>query len=149
MIEFSGSYEASVDDKGRIVLPAHLKKEMGELALSPMIIEKNLFKECLDIYPEMFWANRVEAFKSSLDQFDEEDDDFLQFFYENFVKVSMAKNGRINFPDAYLKYADVTKNVKIIGMGKSIRIWDLESYEKQKMERSTFLKKFKEKRNKE
>ena len=55
MIEFAGTYSATLDDKGRIVLPATFKKELGELADEALIIEKNLHKECLDIHPEKFW----------------------------------------------------------------------------------------------
>lgn len=146
MTEFTGTYNATIDDKGRIVLPAALKKEMGELALEPLVMERNLFKNCLDIYPERFWKDRVEAFKSTLDPFDEEDDGFLQFFYENFIKVGMAVNGRINIPADYLAYGKLKKNVRVIGMGLSIRIWDLEVYEAQRMDKSTFARRFKEKK---
>ena len=58
MIEFTGTYNATIDDKGRVVLPASFKKEMGELAGEPLIIERNLFKDCLDIYPEKFWQRQ-------------------------------------------------------------------------------------------
>ncbi len=146
MAEFTGTYNATIDDKGRIVLPAPFKKEMGDLASEPLVIERNLFKDCLDVYPEKFWNDRVEAFKSTLDPFDEEDDGFLQFFYENFKKVEMAANGRINIPSESLGYGKLKKNVRLIGMGKSIRIWDIEVYENQQMDKTTFLKRFKEKR---
>ncbi|MDD2381217.1 MAG: hypothetical protein WCY58_04355 [Mariniphaga sp.] len=146
MTEFTGTYSATIDDKGRIVLPSAFKKEMGEMANEPIVIERNLFKNCLDIYPERFWKDRVEAFKSTLDPFDEEDDEFLQFFYENFIKVGMAPNGRIHFPSEYLDYSSLKKNARIIGMGRSIRIWDLEVYESQRMDKSTFAQRFKEKR---
>jgi MraZ protein len=149
MAEFTGTYYATIDDKGRIVLPSALKKEMGELAVEPLIIERNLFKECLDIYPERFWKDRVSAFKSTLDPFDEEDDAFLQFFYENFMKLSMAANGRINLPADYLSYGKLKKNVLLIGMGLSIRIWDTEEYENTRMHKSTFAQRFKEKRRKQ
>ena len=146
MIEFTGTYNATIDDKGRVVLPASFKKEMGELALEPLIIERNLFKNCLDIYPEKFWKDRVAAFKSTLDPFDEEDDAFLQFFYENFIKVGMAANGRINIQKDYLDYGGLKKNVLMIGMGLSIRVWDIDEYNQGKMDKSTFARKFKEKR---
>lgn len=146
MIEFTGTYNATIDDKGRVVLPAAFKREMGELALEPLIIERNLFKDCLDIYPEKFWKDRVEAFKSTLDPFDEEDDEFLQFFYENFKKAAMAANGRINVPADYLGYGSLKKNVLLIGMGRSIRIWDVDQYNKSKMDKATFAQRFKEKR---
>ncbi len=146
MIEFAGTYNATIDDKGRVVLPATFKKEMGEHALEPLIVERNLFKGCLDIYPERFWKERVVAFKSTLDPFDEEDDAFLQFFYENFKKVVMAPNGRINIPAEYLEYGSLKKNVLMIGMGFSIRVWDVDEYDKVKMDKTTFAQKFKEKR---
>jgi len=149
MAEFTGTYNATIDDKGRIVLPSLLKKEMGGLASEPLIIERNLFRECLDIYPERFWKDRVSAFKSTLDPFDEEDDAFLQFFYENFTKVSMAANGRINIPADYQAYGKLKKHVRLIGMGLSIRIWDTEEYENKRMHKSTFAKRFKEKRRKQ
>jgi MraZ protein len=146
MAEFTGTYNATIDDKGRIVLPSAFKREMGDLASKPLVIERNMFKECLDIYPEEFWNDRVKAFKNTLDPFDEEDDEFLQFFYENFKKVEMAANGRINIPSDSLDYGKLKKNVRLIGMGKSIRIWDIGIYESQRMDKSTFAKRFKEKR---
>jgi MraZ protein len=146
MTEFTGTYNATIDEKGRIVLPSAYKKEMGDMATEPLVIERNLFKECLDIYPEKFWNARVEAFKSTLDPFDEEDDAFLQFFYENFKKVEMAANGRINIPTESLEYGKLEKNARLIGMGKSIRIWDMKVYESQRMDKSTFARRFAEKR---
>lgn len=149
MIEFTGTYNATIDDKGRVVLPAAFKKEMGEMAGEPLVIERNLFKHCLDIYPEQFWKDRVEAFKSTLDPFDEEDDEFLQFFYENFIKVGMAANGRLNIPADYLKYGSLAKSVRLIGMGRSIRIWDIGVYEESRMDKATFARRFKEKRKRQ
>jgi len=148
MIEFAGTYNATIDDKGRIVLPSSFKKELGDLANESLVIEKSLHKECLDIHPEKFWRKRVEDFKSTLDLFDEDDDALLQFFYQNFVKVTMAPNGRINIPDAYLKYANLEKGVEFIGMGESIRLLSVSKLGKPEMTKEEFLRKLKEKRQK-
>ena len=148
MIEFAGPYFATIDDKGRIVLPSTLKKEMGEFALQPLVIEKNLHNECLDIYPNKFWQERVAEFKDGLDPFDENDDAMLQYFYENFVKVTMAANGRINIPAGYLQYAHLEKDVKFIGMGKSIRLLAVSETGKKEMTKAEFLQKLKERRRK-
>lgn len=148
MIEFTGTYNATIDDKGRVVLPAAFKKEMGDMAGEPIVVQRNLFKKCLDIFPERFWKDRVDAFKSTLDPFDEEDDEFLQFFYETFTKVGMANNGRLNLPAEYLAFGSLKKSVRLIGMGRSIRMWDVEAYEESKMDKGTFAKRFKEKRKK-
>lgn len=148
MIEFAGTYSATIDDKGRIVLPASFKKELGDLASESLIIEKNLHKECLDIHPEKYWRKRVEDFKSTLDPFNEEDDELLQFFYQNFVKVTMAPNGRVNIPDSYLKYANLEKGAEFIGMGESIRLLSVTKPGKPEMTKAEFLLKLKERRQK-
>jgi len=148
MIEFAGTYNATIDDKGRIVLPSTFKKEMGELALESLVIEKNLHKNCLDFHPEKFWKDRVADFKSMLDPFDEDDDALLQFFYQNFVKVTMASNGRINIPASYLKYANLEKGAEFIGMGESIRLLASGKINNSGMTKAEFLLKLKEKRQK-
>lgn len=148
MKEFTGTYNATIDDKGRIVLPSVFKKELGELALDALVIEKNLHKDCLDIRPEKFWKERVDDFKSTLDPFDEEDDALLEFFYQNFTKVNMAANGRLNIPTEYLEYANLEKSVKFIGMGESIRLMSVSELEKSKMSKADFLQKLKERRQK-
>ena len=147
MIEFNGTYSATLDDKGRVVLPATLKKEMGNLANERLIIQKNMYKACIDVFPERFWEDRVKAFKNTLDPFDEDDDAFLQIFYENFTKVEMAPNGRISIPSEFQDYTGIKKNIRIIGMGDLIRLWDFDEYQKSgSMDRKTFVEKFKEKR---
>lgn len=148
MIEFAGKYSATIDDKGRVVLPSTFKKEMGELALEPLAIEMNLHKDCLDIHPERFWKDRVADFKSSLDPFNEEDDEMLEYFYQNFMKVTMAANGRINIPAEYLKHANLEKGVEFIGMDKSIRLKAVSKDKSTGMSKEEFLKKLKEKRQK-
>ncbi len=148
MIEFAGTYSATLDDKGRIVLPAPFKKELGDLAAESLVIEKNLHRECLDIHPEKFWRKRVEDFKSTLDPFDEDDDALLQFFYQNFIKVTMAPNGRINIPDSYLQYAQLEKGAEFIGMGESIRLLSESKAAETIMNKADFLAKLKEKRQK-
>ena len=148
MTEFAGSHKATIDDKGRIVLPSPLKKELGEMALESLIIEKNIHRPCLDIHPEKFWKKRVDDFKSVLDPFDEDDDQLLQFFYQNFIKVSMASNGRINIPVSYLKHANLEKDVEFIGMGEAIRLLAASRPEGSEMTKAEFLEKLKEKRRK-
>ena len=148
MIEFAGTHNATIDDKGRIVLPSAFKKEMGELALEPLVLEKSLHKDCLDIHPNKNWQKRVAEFEETLDPFDEDDDALLQFFYQNFVKVTMAANGRINIPAGYLEYANLEKSVEFIGMGKSIRLLAARTSDKGEMSKAEFLQKLKEKRQK-
>jgi MraZ protein len=109
---------------------------MGELAGQPLIIERNLFKDCLDIYPEHSGRRGWQLLKVRWTRLMKKMMHFLQFFYENFSKVSMAPNGRINIPSDYMAYGKIKKNARMIGMGNSIRMWDADVYESQRMDKS-------------
>jgi MraZ protein len=145
MIRFSAKYSALIDDKGRVVLPSALKKMMGAQADNPIAIEMDIYSNCLNIYPENYWNEKLEEIESKLNAFDEGDIELLEQFYENFTTVKMAANGRLNIPISFMEHANVKKEVVMIGMGKMIRLWDAEGYEKRKGERRPLRNMIKEK----
>jgi len=145
MIRFSTKYKATIDDKGRIVLPSAFKKTMGGEALNPLAIEMDVFLNCLNIYPESQWNTKVEEIESKLNQFDEGDIELLEQFYENFTTVRMAENGRINILPDFLEHANLKKEVVLVGMGKLIRLWDAGEYEKRRQSRKPLRDMYKEK----
>lgn len=144
MIRFSARYNALIDDKGRVVLPASFKKAMGELADEPLVIEKDIFKACLNIFPEKYWNQRLESIERQLNQFDESDDDLLADLYENYTTLTMAPNGRINIPTDFLEYAGMSRDVVFVGEGKSIRMWDEKKYQESKEMRRPLRDMFRE-----
>jgi len=144
MIRFSARYNALIDDKGRVVLPAPFKKAMGELAEEPLVIEKDIYKECLNIFPERYWNQRIESIERQLNQFDEDDDDLLADLYENYTTVTMAPNGRINIPTDFMEYAGISREVVFVGKGKSIRMWDENKYRDSKENRRPLRDLFRE-----
>jgi MraZ protein len=132
MIRFSARYNALIDDKGRVVLPAPYKKAMGELAEEPLVIEKDIYKACLNIFPERYWNQRLESIERQLNPFDEDDDDLMADIYENYTTLVMAPNGRINIPSDFMEHAGIDREVVFIGKGKSIRMWDERKYQESK-----------------
>ena len=145
MIRFSTKYKATIDDKGRVVLPSAFKKKMGNEALKPLAIEMDIYSNCLNIYPESHWGKKVEEIESKLNQFDEGDIELLEQFYENFTTVRMADNGRINIPADFLEHASLKKEVVLVGMGKLIRLWDAGEYNNRKQSRKPLRDMYKEK----
>ncbi len=144
MVRFSARYNALIDDKGRVVLPAAFKKAMGDLAEEPLVVEKDIYKECLNIFPEKYWNQRLDAIEKQLNQFDEEDDDLLADLYENYTTVTLAPNGRINIPSDFLDHAGIRRDVVLVGKGKSIRMWDEEKYNEAKKVRKPLRDMFRE-----
>ena len=147
MIRFSARYNALIDDKGRVVLPAALKKAMGPMAEEPLVVEKDIYKSCLNIYPQKFWDQRVESMEKELNDFNEEDDDLIADIYENFTTLWMAPNGRINIPADFMEHAGIEKNVReviFVGKGQSIRLWNEKLYLEAKKERKPLRDRFRE-----
>lgn len=144
MIRFSARYSALIDDKGRVVLPASLKKAMGKLAEEPLVIEKDIYKACLNIYPQQFWNERLDKIEKQLNPFNEEDDDLLADLYENFTTVTMAPNGRINIPSDFMEFATISRDVIFVGKGQSITMWNEQKYNEVKESRKPLREMFRE-----
>jgi MraZ protein len=147
MIGFSARFSALIDDKGRVVLPAALKKSMGELADEPLVIEKDVYKSCLNIYPQKFWDQRIQKIVRRLNEFNETDDDLLSEVYENFTTLSMAPNGRINIPADFMEHAEISKDVRevmFVGKGQSITLWNETLYHEVKSKRKPLRDMFRE-----
>ncbi len=144
-MDFTATYNALIDDKGRVVLPASLKKEMGEEAELSVTIEKDIYVDCLNIYPASYWKVKKDDFESRLNPFDEEDQELREQFYENVVKIKMAPNGRINIPAEFMDYANLKKNVVFSGMGNLIRMWDAERFGNRTKTRKSLRDMYKEK----
>ncbi|MCG6187920.1 division/cell wall cluster transcriptional repressor MraZ [Maribellus maritimus] len=122
MAIFVGKHSAKVDDKGRLVLPAAFKKAVGEMKLEFVIVEKNRLNNCLDIHTEETWTENVKSFKKKLNPLNPLHDRLLQVYFQNFTRIAVAANGRINIPSDFMEFAKLEKEVRFVGMYTSIRL---------------------------
>lgn len=123
MANFAGKYNATIDDKGRVVLPSAFKKAMGEMGFDHIVLERNRRSKCLDLHTEDNWATDVAKFKERLTADTSQiHDNILTLYFENFVRVPLAANGRINIPNEFLEYAGLKDKVSFLGMHTSIRL---------------------------
>jgi MraZ protein len=130
MPEFSNQYNATIDDKGRVVLPSAYKKELGEAVNWTMVVELDPYEMCLNLYPASSWEKRLEFIKSRLNPNDPRQSRLLDKFYQNFVKISVSENGRINIPNNYFGKKGIVKDVVFTGQGDRIRLWDTREFHK-------------------
>lgn len=128
MPEFSNKYNATVDDKGRVVLPAAFKRELNDLLDRVFTVEIDPYEKCLNLYPASEWEKRIEGIRSRLNLNDPRQSRMLDKFYQNFVKVPVAENGRLNIPNTFLDRMSITKDVVFTGQGTRIRLWEAEAY---------------------
>jgi len=130
-MDFSGEKHATFDEKGRVVLPADFKNEMGgKIPGGQMAIEVDPYEKCLNIYPMDVWEKRLSMFKAKLNRNNPQQSRLLDMIYKNFKVVVVPDTCRMNFPNNFLAKVNITKDVVFVGVSDRIRLWDLAEYEK-------------------
>ena len=127
MSYFSGEYECKIDAKGRIVLPAKIKAKLPELHTTELVVKRG-FEPCLVIYPMLEWK-KVFSKVSGLSEFNKEYRAFQRSFLRGATEVDMDTNARVLLPKSMVKFADIEKEVIVVGTGNRIEIWNPEKYE--------------------
>lgn len=121
---FIGEYEHSVDNKGRITMPAKLKTEIGE----KFVITKGL-DGCLFVYSQEEWVNFEEKLKT-LPLTNKNARDFVRFFLSGAIECELDKQGRFLITSILREYATLEKDIVIIGVGTRLEIWNREKWKK-------------------
>ena len=121
---FIGEYEHSVDAKGRVIMPAKLREDIGE----KFIVTKGL-DGCLFAYSSEEWHNFEEKLKT-LPLTNKNARDFVRFFLSGAVECEIDKQGRFLIPSNLRTYATLEKEIIIIGVGTRIEIWNREEWKK-------------------
>lgn len=124
----TGTYEHSIDAKGRLFIPSKLQEELG--ACFYLAIGTGDF---LTIYPESAWntlSERVAALSS-----DEAEE--MEVFFANASKCVPDNQNRIIVPQKLRGYAGLTKDVVVVGANNVAKIWSAERWaEKEQRELS-------------
>ncbi|MBU7578267.1 division/cell wall cluster transcriptional repressor MraZ [Flavihumibacter sp. RY-1] len=124
---FLGEYEATLDAKGRFLLPAGLKKQLPENAM-PFVINRG-FEKCLTLYPQASWEP-IYAQISKLNDFDPKVREFRRFFMNGATEVEPDTAGRLLLPPNLKEYAGLSKDIVLVSAVDKIEIWDSATYKK-------------------
>lgn len=119
-----GEYEHSLDSKGRMILPAKIREDLGE----KFIITKGL-DGCLFGFSETEWNNFEEKLKQ-LPLTNKNARDFVRFFLSGAVEAETDKQGRFLIPANLREYADLDKEAVVTGVGTRIEIWKRDKWKK-------------------
>ena len=137
MLNLLGEYDCKVDVKGRLLLPSGLKKQLNDFSHEGFVVNRNIFYPCLDVYPMSEW-NKVSEKLSKLNRFVKKQALFIRKFLNGATPVFPDTNGRLNLPIVLTKYAELNKDVKVLGNNDRIEIWDKALYEKMLNEEIDF-----------
>jgi MraZ protein len=125
MTGFLGEYEATVDTKGRFLLPGGLKKQFPAEGGS-FVINRG-FEKCLNMYPMKTWESIVERI-SKLNDFDPKVRQFKMLFLGGATEVELDSAGRLLLPPSLKTYAGLDKDIVLASDIDKIKIWDAVKY---------------------
>lgn len=128
-ISFSGDHSVKVDSKGRIVLPSSFKRDMEKAGQDKFIARKDLYEECLLLYPVDEWNRLRQSIDENTNQFNKEDRDLKRKMNKNVFEVPIAENGRMLIPKRFLDMSGINKDVMVAGQYGYIEVWDKSSYD--------------------
>ena len=96
MIGFLGEYEATIDTKGRFLLPAGLKKQLPGDDDAEFVINRG-FEKCLTLYPSKNWKPIFTEI-SKLNDFDPKVREFRRYFLNGATTLELDSAGRLLLP---------------------------------------------------
>ena len=129
MINLIGTYECTVDNKGRIMIPAQLKKQLDGFTKEPFILKRSVFQNCLELFPCSEWKLMMDKV-NKLNRFVKKNNDFIRMYTAGVKSIDLDSNGRLLVPKDLIAISKLTKNVVLSSSINIIEIWDKDEYEK-------------------
>src|SRR6187549_451240 len=127
MIGFLGEYEATLDAKGRFLLPAGFKKQLPEEGAARFVINRG-FEKCLTMYPLQSWEP-IFSNISKLNDFDPKVREFRRWFLNGAIQMDLDSAGRLLVPKNLMEHAGLEKDVVLVSAVNKIEIWDKAKYQ--------------------
>lgn len=118
-----GEYRHNVDTKGRMIVPAKFREDLGET----FVLTRGL-DQCLFGYPMDEWKIIEEKIKS-LPLTKKDARAFSRFFFSGATECEIDKQGRINIPSTLINYGKLEKECVILGVSNRIEIWNQHIWE--------------------
>ncbi|MBO9572385.1 MAG: division/cell wall cluster transcriptional repressor MraZ [Chitinophagaceae bacterium] len=126
MIGLRGEFEATVDGKGRFLLPSAIRKQLPEDGSNRFVINRG-FEKCLALYPMDNWKPKFEAI-GKLNDFDPKVRQFKRYFLNGATDMELDSAGRLLLPQSLKEHAGIDKDIVLLASYDKIEIWDKTKY---------------------
>ncbi len=123
-----GTYECKVDAKGRLLLPAPLKKQLTASLHDGFVLKRSVFQPCLELYPMSEW-NLMMIKINKLNKFVKKNNDFIRRFTAGVKVVEIDALGRVLVPKDLVSFASISKDLVLSSAVNIVEIWDKDLYE--------------------
>jgi MraZ protein len=128
---FIGRHDRSLDDKGRLVLPANYRRDFedaGGGVLAP-------WDRCLGLWTKAKYSDVMEQIIEKVRD-GEADDDIVRLFQSDAADVQLDSQGRFVVPEDHRHHASITREVRVLGQTTRVEIWDAGRFDEMKRDKS-------------
>lgn len=125
---FKGQETYSIDNKGRVNIPAKMRKSMSPEANDTFVVTRGT-ENCIVAYPLDEWKKYEEKLQN-LNQFDEKNRFFLRTILMWSEEVGLDAQQRVTLPKKLIDFAQIDSKTTIVGMVDRIEFWNPENFEK-------------------
>lgn len=120
---FMGEYSHTIDAKGRLIVPSKFRELLG----NEFVVTKGL-DGCLFVYPNEEWNSIEEKFRN-IPLTTKDARKFSRFFFAGAAVCEVDKQGRILLPQVLRDFADLQKDIVLVGVLSRIEIWSKERWQ--------------------
>ncbi|MBD0836322.1 division/cell wall cluster transcriptional repressor MraZ [Aestuariibaculum suncheonense] len=124
----TGTYDCKVDAKGRLMMPAPLKKQLSSILEDGFVLRRSVFQKCLELYPMAEWQLLMQKM-NKLNRFKKRNNDFIRRFTAGVKVVEIDANGRLLIPKDLTVFANISKDIVVASAINIVEIWDKDLYE--------------------
>ena len=93
----NGVYECKADAKGRVAIPAPLKKQLQSILDQGFILKRSVFQPCLELFPNAAWKGVMDK-AGHLNRFVKKHNDFIRLYSAGIKQVDLDGNAPIADP---------------------------------------------------
>lgn len=123
-----GEFQHNLDDKGRLIIPAKFRDALG-----PSFVVTRGLDHCLFLYPQSEWQV-LEAKLKALPLTNANARAFVRFFFSGASECELDKQGRILLPPNLREYAQMERDVVVIGVSNRVELWAKSQWEAYRSE---------------
>lgn len=127
---FMGEYRPTLDEKGRLAIPMKLRRAFGDESGAEKLVITHGFDKCLMAFREEDWKVFVETKLVPLSQGDPRNRMRIRFLLGGAAECELDKQGRLLIPVHLQEYAELDRDVIILGLYDRVEIWSAEVYRK-------------------
>ncbi len=130
MFRITGEFQGTIDEKGRIKLPAGIVKQLTDQGIALHFVVNRGFEKCLMIYPKIVWDLKATEV-DKLNVYDPLQRQFARYFYRGATSVTADTAERILIPKNLIEHASIQKEIVLFAYQNQVELWDEKLYHEE------------------